>query len=73
MARSASTAGASSSSFCFNVSVTIGAPKLTMWSALPPYLAVGAAFGLVFLVTGRLAAAIAAHCAYNALVLAQER
>ena len=40
---------------------------------LPPYLAVGAAFGLVFLVTGRLAAAIAAHCAYNALVLAQER
>jgi membrane protease YdiL (CAAX protease family) len=39
---------------------------------LPPYLAVGAGFGLVFLVTGRLSAAIAAHCAYNALVLAQE-
>jgi membrane protease YdiL (CAAX protease family) len=40
---------------------------------LPPYLAVGAAFGIVFLVTGRLAAAIAAHCAYNTLVLAQKR
>jgi membrane protease YdiL (CAAX protease family) len=40
---------------------------------LPPYVAVGAAFGIVFLVTGRLEAAIAAHCAYNALVVAQER
>jgi membrane protease YdiL (CAAX protease family) len=37
--------------------------------AVCAYLLLGGAFGAVFLATGRLAAAIAAHAAYNALVL----
>jgi membrane protease YdiL (CAAX protease family) len=38
--------------------------------SLPSHLAAGAVFGAVYLVTGRLAAAIVAHLVYNALVVA---
>lgn len=35
---------------------------------LPAYLLLGAAFGGVFVATGRLLAAVVAHCAYNGIV-----
>jgi membrane protease YdiL (CAAX protease family) len=41
----------------------------TRSDGLAAYLALGLGFGGVFLATGRLAAAVAAHAAYNALVL----
>ncbi len=40
---------------------------------LAAYLVLGASFGGVFLATGRLVAAIAAHAGYNALVLMAAR
>jgi membrane protease YdiL (CAAX protease family) len=41
----------------------------TRGAGLVTYLLLGAAFGAVFVATGRLAAAIAAHAGYNTLVL----
>jgi membrane protease YdiL (CAAX protease family) len=55
------------------VGFAFGHVPLRAVQRLPPYLAVGATFGVIFLATGRLVAAIAAHCAYNALVLTQQR
>jgi membrane protease YdiL (CAAX protease family) len=50
------------STWCF-------ALRHTRSEGLVAYLVLGASFGGVFLATGRLAAAIAAHAGYNALVL----
>lgn len=53
----------------FVLSTLLFACRHTRSAGLADYLVLGAAFGGVFLVTGRLVAAIAAHAAYNALVL----
>lgn len=45
----------------------------TRSDGLAAYLVLGASFGSVFILTGRLLAAIAAHAGYNALVLLRSR
>jgi membrane protease YdiL (CAAX protease family) len=53
----------------FGLSTAGFAYRHTRGEELPAYLLLGGAFGGVFLATGRLAAAIAAHAAYNALAI----
>jgi membrane protease YdiL (CAAX protease family) len=57
----------------FTLSTWCFALRHTRSEDLVAYLVLGASFGGVFLATGRLIAAIAAHAGYNALVLTATR